>query len=158
MEIFDVGINNKTKEFISKQLNIILADQYVLFTKLNKYHWNIKGPNFGPLHELFEKGYKMIFENFDKTAERIVQLDYEAIGTLSEFLKFTHLSEDPIKSPNSNEMIKNLNKDFSILIIQIRELLNQIENTYKDGATENFLADFLEQYEKYNWILKSHLL
>ena len=158
MKNIDIGIDFKTKEFVAKQLNVILADHYVLFTKLNKYHWNIKGPHFGPLHELFEKGYKMLFENFDKTAERIVQLDFEAIGTLEEFIKYTHLSEEPLKSPNSEEMLKHLIKDFAILIIQVRELLTQIESIYKDGATANFLADFLEQYEKYNWILKSHLL
>ena len=154
---FDVGMDFKTHEFVSNQLTLILADQYILFTQLNSFHWNIKGSNFGPLHELFEKGYKMIFEDFDVVAERIVQLGYFCNATIKNFLQYTRLNEQEELDISDEEMLKILIRNFEILIRQIRELAVHTESNYKDLATNNFMAELLEKYEKYLWILRSNL-
>ncbi len=154
---FDVGLTKKTQEFVAIQLNILLADHFSLFVKLLKYHWNITGQFFGPLHSLFEKGYEMTYESIDTIAERIVQVGFQANGTLSEFTKNTRLKEEPGVVPEDKVMISNLVKDFESIIIQIRELATQTESNYKDLATNNFLATLLEKYEKYVWLLRAHI-
>jgi starvation-inducible DNA-binding protein len=154
--ICNIGIIEENRYFVSNQLNILLSDQYVLFTKLFKYHWNVYGQFFGPLHSLFENGYKLMYETLDQTAERIVQLGFFSFGTLSEFSKFSRLSEEPEIYPKAEIIIDILTKDFESVIMQIRSLIIQTEITYKDEATTNFLATLLERYEKYLWILRTH--
>jgi starvation-inducible DNA-binding protein len=152
----NIGIIEENRYFVSNQLNILLSDQYVLFTKLFKYHWNVYGPFFGPLHALFESGYQLMYETLDQTAERIVQLGFFSVGTLSEFSKFSRLSEEPEVYQKAEIIIDILVKDFESVIMQIRSLILQTETTYKDEATTNFLATLLEKYEKYLWILRTH--
>lgn len=155
---FDIGLKEETRFFICNQLSILLSDKYLFFTKLLKYHWNIRGQNFKSLHVLFEDGYNMLLKNYDLVAERILQLGYEAPGTMVEFLKLTRLSENPGINPSDKEMIDILCKDIQSIIIQTRELINNTDTTYRDVTTSNLLTDFLVEYEKYLWILRSHII
>ena len=152
-----IGLTEETRVFVCNQLTIILSDQYVLFTKLFKYHWNVKGQNFGPLHALFEKGYRMMFDDVDETAERIVQLGFQTPATLKEFLTFSRLEEHPGINPIAEDMILFLVNDFQSIIIQIRECINLTDSTYRDMGTNNFLTDLIQKYEKYVWLLRSHI-
>lgn len=155
---FDIGLKEETRFFICNQLSILLSDKYLFFTKLLKYHWNVRGQNFKSLHILFEDGYNMFLKNYDLIAERILQLGYESPGTMTEFLKLTRLNENPGINPSDKEMIDILCKDIQSIIIQIRELINNTDTTYRDVTTSNLLTDFLVEYEKYLWILRSHII
>ncbi len=33
----------------------LLADSYVIYLKTQGFHWNVVGPQFEPLHELFQE-------------------------------------------------------------------------------------------------------
>ena len=39
---------------VAEALKKVLADSYALYLKTQNYHWNVEGPNFKSLHELFE--------------------------------------------------------------------------------------------------------
>lgn len=136
-------------------LQNLLANEYIFFTKLYKFHWNVKGPFFGSLHKLFEEGYRESFEIVDLIAERIQQLGYFADGTLTDFLEKGTISEEPQINPDSISMIKILIKNLEIIINQLRKLIE--DTLIKDLVTNNFLMNLSEKHEKYLWILKSHL-
>jgi starvation-inducible DNA-binding protein len=152
------GLSEETTLFIANHLNILLSDMYVYKTKLLKFHWTVKGSNFGPLHKLFEQGYQLTLPIIDDTAERIMQINHTTYGTLHEFLKFTRLQEDVSqKKYTAEEMIKQLVDDTQSIILFIRELINHTDSTYRDMGTNNFLCDTIQTLEKYNWFLISHL-
>jgi len=160
MKKFDVGISEETGTFVATQLTVILSDEYVVFTKLLKFHWNIKGPFFGPLHALFKEGYDMIFEAIDDTAERIAQLQKPVIGTLKEFLHYSRISEggDDAMLLNANQMLMEISKDLQSLICQMRVVVEMTSTTqYSDCATNNFLTDLVQRLEKYLWKIYSHI-
>jgi len=58
-----------------------LADAIDLQTQMKQAHWNVKGPTFISLHELFDKVNEDVEEYVDLIAERAVQLGAEAHGT-----------------------------------------------------------------------------
>jgi starvation-inducible DNA-binding protein len=153
----NIGLTEETRFFVAQQLQILISDQYIIFTKLFKYHWNVYGPFFGPLHAFFKKGYELMYETIDQTAERSLKIGFFATGTLQEFLKYTRLSEEPEINHKAEIMIELLIKDFESLIIQIRELINQTDSTFKDIATNDFLVTIIERYEEYLWMLRSHI-
>src|SRR5213076_2486306 len=66
---------------ISALLNQRLADAVDLQTQMKQAHWNVKGPHFIGLHELFDKIDEAVEAYVDLIAERIVQLGGIAEGT-----------------------------------------------------------------------------
>lgn len=151
-----VTFSEKARKEIAEQLHLLLANEYVLYTKTQKFHWNIEGKWFGPLHQLFENQYQQLADIVDKVAERSLQLGIKTIGTLTEFLKLTTLEEAPGKNPNDTTMIELLLLDHEAIIEQIR---GDIDLTAKlnDMGTNNFLCDLIEQHEKIAWMLRAHL-
>jgi starvation-inducible DNA-binding protein len=55
-------------------LDARLADAIDLQTQLKQAHWNVKGPTFIQLHELFDKITEAVEDYVDDLAERVVQL------------------------------------------------------------------------------------
>src|SRR5215470_6230038 len=80
----------ETKNDISQQrrtelcalLNRRLADAIDLQLQLKQAHWNVKGPHFIGLHELFDKIAEDVETYMDEIAERVVQLGGIAQGTV----------------------------------------------------------------------------
>src|SRR5690625_3440249 len=81
----DIGLKKTDRKKIAEGLSGVLADSYTLFLKTQNYHWNVTGPHFGPLHDLFEEQYRELFDAIDEIAERIRTLGFRAPGTLKEF-------------------------------------------------------------------------
>jgi starvation-inducible DNA-binding protein len=59
-----------------------LADAVDLFTQIKQAHWNVKGPSFIALHELFDQAAEIVEEHGDLIAERITALGGRADGTV----------------------------------------------------------------------------
>ena len=64
-----------------EMLNRRLADAIDLQLKSRQAYWNVKGPNFMSLRELFDKVTEGVKEDANLIAERIVQLGGTALGT-----------------------------------------------------------------------------
>src|SRR5262245_53754176 len=76
-------------------LNARLADAIDLGLQVKQAHWNVKGPQFIALHELFDSTYTIVVEGVDDLAERAVQLGGTADGTLQQVAKRSTLSPYP---------------------------------------------------------------
>src|SRR5580692_12008532 len=78
-------------------MNQRLADAVDLQTQLKQAHWNVKGPHFIGLHELFDKVDEAVESYVDMIAERIVQLGGIAEGTVRVAASRTRLAEYPLQ-------------------------------------------------------------
>ncbi|MCL5875856.1 MAG: DNA starvation/stationary phase protection protein [Candidatus Dependentiae bacterium] len=156
-ELIDIGITAENRQKIAEFLQKLLANEYVIYTKTLKYHWNVIGEFFGPLHTLFGEQYKELLSIIDEVAERIRALGFKSTGTLQEFLSNTQLKEVPGKNPVYNDMIKDLLTDHETIIKQIRGSIDITTQT-NDVGTNNFLSDLIEKHEKIAWMLRAHLL
>src|SRR5215471_8172040 len=77
-------------------LNQRLADILDLQTQLKQAHWNVKGPHFIGLHELFDKIAEDVESYVDMIAERVVQLGGIAEGTARVAAARSRLEEYPL--------------------------------------------------------------
>jgi starvation-inducible DNA-binding protein len=84
-----------TRIKIIELLDARLADAIDLQTQLKQAHWNVKGPTFIGLHELFDKINEAVEDYVDDLAERVVQLGGVAHGTARQVAKSSTLSEFP---------------------------------------------------------------
>jgi len=154
--MINIGISKKNRQEMAKLLNHLLANEYVLYTKTWKFHWNVEGKHFGALHLFFENQFKQLADIVDEVAERARALGFPADGTLTEFLEKTSLSEHPGKNPNDLAMIKILMEDHEEIIRKIHED-SQMANELGDYGTNNFLCELLEKHEKMAWMLRAFL-
>ncbi len=79
----NTGLTKEYQKTISHTLNVLLADEYVLFTKTYNYHWNVKGSHFHDLHKMLEEQYRELLEIVDEVAERVRALGAPSFGTLA---------------------------------------------------------------------------
>src|SRR5437879_11429886 len=77
-------------------INQRLADLVDLQMQLKQAHWNIKGPHFIGLHELFDKIAEDVETYVDEIAERAVQLGGIAQGTVRTAASRSRLEEYPL--------------------------------------------------------------
>ena len=70
----------KTRRAMVNLLNQRLADVLDLGLQAKQAHWNVKGPNFISLHELFDKVAEEMEGFADELAERAVALRRRRIG------------------------------------------------------------------------------
>ena len=152
-----IGLSDDKREGVVKILNIVLSDEYVLYTKTRNYHWNILGPQFNDLHKSFEAQYEELDEIIDDVAERARSLGGRAIATLAEFLEHKRLKEHPNQYPGARDMILNLLADHENIIRNLRIDLEVCAEKYHDIGTNDFLTGLMEKHEKMAWMLRAFL-
>ena len=89
-------------------LNARLADCIDLQTQTKQAHWNVKGPNFIALHELFDKINEDVEDYVDDIAERAVQLGGVAEGTARMVAEASSLAEYPAKTVDGRSHVEAL--------------------------------------------------
>lgn len=150
----NIGLSSKTRKDVAKILNALLSDEYLLYTKTLKYHWNVYGMVFHDFHGLFLEQYEQLLETADEIAERVRAMGEPALGSMTEFLKHTRLKEEPGKIPDAYNMIKSLLHDHETIIQQMRKDLETCADL-GDMGTNNFLTEIMERHEKTAWMLRA---
>lgn len=153
----DIGISEDNRQAVANILNHLLADEFVLYTKTRKFHWNVKGIHFHDLHLFFESQYKELAEVMDEVAERIRKLGHYSLGTLQQFLAETNLLEHTDDGSSAEIMIEALLEDHETIIRELRKAIDPIQEKHKDAGTADFLTGLLEQHESMAWMLRSML-
>ncbi len=151
----DIGIPEAQRKEIAMGLSRLLADTYSLYLKTHYFHWNVSGPMFQTLHDLFEEQYTELFGAADKIAERIRALDEVAPGSYSEFTRLTSIAEAK-GVPPAREMVAQLLEGHEAVIRTARSILPAVQGA-QDEATLDLLTDRLDVHEKTAWMLRSHL-
>jgi len=152
-----IGLSDEQREGVVHILNMLLADEYVLYTKTRNYHWNVRGPQFNDLHKFFEAQYTELNDIVDEVAERARSLGGWAIGTLAEFVQQTRLKEHPGRYPEARDMLANLLADHEAIIRTLRVDLEACMEKYHDMGTNDFLTGLMERHEKMAWMLRAFL-
>ncbi|MHC0442601.1 Dps family protein [Flavobacterium sp. 3-210] len=153
----NIGIKQESISKVVEVLIKILADEFILYTKTKRAHWNVEGPDFYNKHLFFEQQYDAIDEIVDTVAERIRALGHYTPATLKDFLALTHLSEELHEKNDANGFIKELLSDHESIIIYLRENINSIANELQDAGTSDFITGLVENHEKMAWMLRAHL-
>ena len=138
-------------------LNVLLADEYALYTKTRNAHWNVNGPKLLDLHKFFENQYLALDIIIIDIAKRVRSLGHFALGSLKNFLNVTHMDEENFDFGNPKQIIKALVNDHETIIRIIRDEITPVAGKYNDHGTAYFVKGLMGQHEKMALTLRSFL-
>lgn len=157
MRSINIGLSEEQRQGVVNLLNQDLSDSYLLVIKTKKYHWDVIGPQFRTLHQLWDEQYEALSLNIDAIAERIRALGGYPIGTAKGFLENASLREHAGDLPNASEMVERLVGDHEQVIRNLRGHIDECGDSFHDEGTADFLTGLMEQHEEMAWMLRSFL-
>ncbi|MGP1371600.1 MAG: Dps family protein [Almyronema sp.] len=157
MKSINIGLTEEQRNGVIELLNCDLADAYLLVIKTKKYHWDVVGPQFRTLHELWQEQYEALTLNIDELAERIRALGGYPVGTAEGFLKLATLKEHTNDLPSATEMVSRLVDDHEQIIRNLREHIDNCQDDFHDEGTADFLTGLMEAHEEMAWMLRSFI-
>jgi starvation-inducible DNA-binding protein len=137
-------------------LNARLADCKDLQTQTKQAHWNVKGPNFIGLHELFDKINEEVDEYVDEIAERAVQLGGVAEGTARVVAKRSTLPEYPLNISDGHSHVEALSSALAAFGKGARKAINET-NDLGDLDTADLFTEVSRGIDKWLWFVEAHL-
>lgn len=157
MRQLNIGLTDEQRNGVIELLNRDLCDAYLLLIKTKKYHWDVVGPQFRTLHQLWEEHYEALTANIDAMAERVRALGGFPIGTAEGFLKNATIKEHMGDLPSATEMVSRLADDHEQIIRNLREHIDQCSDNFHDEGTADFLTGLMEEHEEMAWMLRSFI-
>lgn len=157
MRSINIGLTDEQRNGVIEMLNKNLSDSYLLLIKTKKFHWDVIGPQFRTLHELWEEQYQALSENIDSIAERVRMLGGYPVGTAQGFLDLATVQESPGNVPSPTDMVGILVDDHETIIRTLRENIDRSSEEFHDEGTADFLTGLMEQHEEMAWMLRSFL-
>ena len=151
----DIGIPAAQRTRIAAGLSALLADSYTLYLMTHNFHWNVTGPMFNTLHQMFMQQYTEQWTALDQIAERIRALGHPAPGTYREFAQLASIREVE-GVPPAMEMVKLLVAAQEGTARTARKLLPLVSKA-NDQPTADLLTQRLDVHEKTAWMLRSLL-
>lgn len=139
---------------LASVLSAFLASTYALYQKSLFYHWNVTGPHFFSLHNLFEQHYQELHNAGDVIAERLRAIGYFAPGTLAEFQQLSSIKEDKVLPENSAKMVQNLLGSHEACAQEAQRVLALAEEL-SDDVTVDLMVKRIAFHDKSAWMLRS---
>jgi starvation-inducible DNA-binding protein len=157
MRKLNIGLTDEQRQGVIELLNKDLADAYLLLVKTKKFHWDVVGPQFRSLHELWEEQYETLTETIDALAERVRALGGYPVGTMQGFLEIATLKEQGGNVPTAPDMVTLLVDDHEQIIRNLREHIDRSSEDFHDEGTADFLTGLMEGHEEMAWMLRSFI-
>jgi starvation-inducible DNA-binding protein len=151
----NIGISNSDRKKVADGLSKLLADSSILYLKTHNFHWNVEGPMFNTLHQMFMEQYTELWNALDLIAERIRALGEYAPGSYKKYAKLTSLSESE-EVPNATAMIQQLLEGHEAVARTARSIFPAAEKA-GDEASLDLLTQRIQLHEKTAWMLRSLL-
>jgi starvation-inducible DNA-binding protein len=151
----DTGISAKDRAAIANGLSRLLADTYVLYLKTHGFHWNVEGPMFQTLHQMFMVQYTETWNAIDPIAERIRALGHYAPGSSQQYAKLASIKEST-GVPKAEKMVAELIAGQEAVARTARSVL-PLADKANDQPTLDLLTQRLDIHEKNAWMLRSLL-
>jgi starvation-inducible DNA-binding protein len=136
-------------------LNQRLADAVDLQMQMKQAHWNVKGPHFIGLHELFDKIDEAVEAYVDLIAERIAQLGGIAEGTVRVAASRSRLEEYPLNIADGRAHIEAVSLALSTFGHEARNSIEQADEL-GDADTSDIFTEISRGIDKWLWFVEAH--
>jgi starvation-inducible DNA-binding protein len=138
---------------LHKSLKIAFASEFSFYLKAHNFHWNVTGPFFSQLHDLFGKIYEEVYGSIDQFAEEIRSSGAFVPASFSRFSMLTAIN-DETDILDDGDMIQELLVD-SDKMVKILKLCFDIATRYGEDGLANFLAERMDAHRKHSWMLRA---
>jgi starvation-inducible DNA-binding protein len=150
----DLPANTRTQ--VIELLNARLADAIDLGAQSKHAHWNVKGPNFIALHELFDKVAENIVEHIDSLAERVTALGGTAHGTIASVARASTLKAYPEDISEGLMHVDALSSALADFGAKARAAIDAAARL-GDADTADLFTGVSRHIDKSLWFLEAHL-
>src|SRR5712675_3002981 len=145
-----VEIRSKTVDLLNQELSDVLD----LGLQAKQAHWNVKGPHFIGLHELFDKIAEELEEFTDGIAERAVELGGIALGTIQVVSKNSRLKAYPLGLVSGREHISALSGALAKFGAGAREAIDTAGKA-GDADTADLFTEISRGVDKLLWMIEA---
>jgi starvation-inducible DNA-binding protein len=151
-----IDIPQKQRVAVAALLNARLADAIDFSLAGKQAHWNVKGPNFIALHDLFDKIVEASEDWVDDIAERAVALGGTANGTTQAVGKATSLKAYPTSITAGRDHLDALSTSLAAFGKNVRRAIDE-SGKLGDADTADLFTGISREVDKYLWFLEAHL-
>ncbi|MBX0330580.1 DNA starvation/stationary phase protection protein Dps [Oscillochloris sp. ZM17-4] len=137
-------------------INQQLADTFDLLSQVKQAHWNVKGPQFIALHELFDDLAANLLDHVDTIAERAVILGGQALGTARMAAAASRLPEYPAEITDGMQHVANLVARYAKVGATTRQAITTATEL-NDADTADMFTQVSRDLDKYLWFLEAHI-
>lgn len=137
-------------------LNQALAELIDLQLQAKLAHWNVKGPNFIALHELFDTIAADATTFADIVAERIAALGGQVEGTINVVGRRTTLPAYPEEIVAGRDHVDALSTSMAVVGKTIRSSIERAVEL-DDADTADLFTEVSRELDKKLWFVESHL-
>jgi starvation-inducible DNA-binding protein len=145
-----------TRAKVCELLNQRLADAIDLQTQMKQAHWNVKGPQFIALHELFDKINAEVEDYVDLIAERVVQLGGGALGTARSVAQRSQLKEYPLAIANGRDHVEAVAGALAAFGRSARQAIDTSDEL-RDQDSADIFTEVSRGIDKWLWFVEAHL-
>jgi starvation-inducible DNA-binding protein len=149
----DISKSSRTE--LNALMNQRLASAVDLQMQMKQAHWNVKGPSFIGLHELFDKVDEAVESYVDMIAERIVQLGGIAEGTVRVAALRTRLAEYPLQIAEGMAHVEAVARALSTFGREARATIDEA-NALDDADTADLFTEVSRGIDKWLWFVEAH--
>lgn len=147
---------DNTRKAMIALLNARLIDAIDLRLATKQAHWNVKGPNFIALHELFDQIQARIDGFVDDIAERSVTLSGVVAGTAQAVAGGSKLEPYPTDITDQMAHLQALADRIAAFGKLAREAVDAADEA-GDKDTADLFTGVSRQMDKDLWFLEAHL-
>lgn len=144
------------REKMISLLNGRLVDSIDLQTQCKLAHWNVKGPDFIALHELFDKINGEVEEYVDLIAERVVQLGGVADGSVQSVVGKSQLKPYGARGGAGQEHVEALSAALAAYGKLVRAAIDTADQV-GDADTADIFTEISRGTDKWLWFVEAHL-
>jgi starvation-inducible DNA-binding protein len=152
----NIGISADDRAAIAGGLSKLLADTYTLYLTTHNFHWNVTGPMFNTLHQMFMEQYTELWNAVDPVAERIRSLGAIAPGSYAQFNALATIPDAPAAPPKALDMVRILVTGHEAVARTARQIF-PLADQAGDEPTADLLTQRLTVHEQTAWMLRSLL-
>lgn len=150
-----IDLTRAKREKLVAILNQSLADAADLRSQAKQAHWNVKGPNFIALHELFDRVATEVDVHVDDLAERITTLGGVAMGTVRLAAANSSLAEYPHEITDGTAHVDALSSALADFGKKTRKNIDETDEL-GDKDTSDLYTGISRGVDKLLWFVEAH--
>ncbi|MBB6273933.1 starvation-inducible DNA-binding protein [Pedobacter cryoconitis] len=152
-----LGVIERNSVKTAQALNVVLADEFLLYTKTRNVHSNLDKNDLHGKIMLFKAQYEELEVIMDSIAERIHSTGYNIPATLEVFLELEHLAEQYELKNDGMEAIADLLEDHESLIIRLQKKAAYFGNELQESGVGRYIIQLIEMHQNMIGSLKIYL-
>lgn len=153
----DVATRPNPTDRVISILNLVLADECLLYTKTRNSYLKAAGPADSPLRALFARQFDELSEMINGISDRVRSLGGYPMGTMADFLQHARLKENYEAQLPALRLAGQLLVDHQVMVRELHGDAEACVQEYDDAAVSEFLNHLIARHEDMAQMLRAHL-